>query len=46
MERSTTREEFCQAVQQEAARLAEQVWDGVVTSGAGRVWVPKNWLST
>lgn len=36
MERSTTREEFCQAVQQEAARLAEQVWDGVVTSGARR----------
>ncbi len=36
MERSTTREEFCQAVQQEAARLADQVWERVVATGATR----------
>jgi hypothetical protein len=36
MERSTTREEFCQAVQQEAARLADQVWDRVVAVGRTR----------
>jgi hypothetical protein len=36
MERSTTREEFCQAVQQEAARLADQVWERVVATGSTR----------
>ena len=36
MERSTTREEFCQAVQREAARLADQVWDRVVVAGTTR----------
>lgn len=36
METSTTREEFCQAVQQEAARLAAHVWERVVADGALR----------
>jgi hypothetical protein len=36
MERSTTREEFCQAVQQEAGRLAEQVWARLVAAGSTR----------
>ena len=42
MERSTTREEFCQAVQEEAGRFAEQVWDRVVAHGPARdadTWV-------
>src|SRR2546427_11205129 len=42
MERSPTREEFCQAVQQEAARLADQVWERVVAAGTTRdvdVWL-------
>jgi len=42
MERSTTREEFCQAVQQEAARLADQVSERVVAAGSMRdvdVWL-------
>ena len=36
MERSTTREEFCQAVQEEAARLAEHVWERIVAAGRTR----------
>ena len=36
MKRSTTREEFCQAVQAEAARFADQVWERVVASGQTR----------
>lgn len=36
MERSITREEFCQAVEQETRRLAEQVWERVVAAGTTR----------
>ena len=36
METSTAREDFCQAVQQETARLAAQVWERVVADGAMR----------
>ena len=36
MKRSPTREEFCQAVPQETARLAEQVWKRVVAAGRTR----------
>jgi hypothetical protein len=36
MERSTTREEFCQAVEQAASQLGEQVWERVVVNGRTR----------
>jgi Uncharacterised protein family (UPF0236) len=42
MERSTTREEFCQAVCEEAGRFAEQMWNRLVVHGTTRdadTWV-------